>query len=344
MDLDMSTKENGSKGVSIVVACHDNSYELEHNLPALLDQQYSDFEVIVVDESSIDNTDDVLKKLKAQYTNLYTTFIPESSHYLSRRKLALTVGVKAAKHEWIVFVDVDEKPADDQWLSSMANQCNDNHDMVMGYANYSEDASTYYRYFQLLEASRNMRKACRSTAYASGGCTIAMRRSLFMEGNGFINDLEFLRGEYDFLVNEYAQKGRVGVVTDAKMVRDTPSHRSWVNGRLFYMETRRHLARSKRWRLPMWIDTFFLHLLFVGSVAAIVVASILSLWVVVVAACGVMVLLFVVRAIIGHKVARRVGERMPVALIPLMDLRLLWTQVALHLRYKASDKYDFIRK
>lgn len=344
MDLDKSTNNNEVKGMSIVVACHDNAYELEHNLPALLGQQYPDFEVIVVDESSTDETDDVLKKFKAQYPNLYTTFIPQSSHYLSRRKLALTVGVKAAKNEWVVFVDANEKPVDDQWLSNMASCIGEDKDIVMGYANYSEEAGSYYRYVQLIEAYRNMRKARRSIAYASGGCTVAMRRSLFMDGNGFVKDLEFLRGEYDFLVNEYAKKGRVGVAVEAKMVKDAPSHRSWVNSHLFYMETRRHLSRSKMWRLPMWIDTFFLHLIFIASLATIVVASILSLWVVLGVACGVLVLLFACRAIIGYKVAKAMGERLPVMLIPLMDLRLAWTKLVLHLRYKASDKYDFIRK
>lgn len=344
MDLDKMTNHADEKGMSIIVACHDNAYELERNLPALLDQQYPDFEVVVVDESSSDDTDNVLKQLKSRYNNLYTTFIPESSHYLSRRKLALTIGLKAAKNEWVVFVDADEKPADDQWLSNLASQCDESRDLVMGYANYSAESSTYYRYFQMLSAWRNMRKARRSVAYASGGCTIAMRRSLFMKSNGFVKDLEYLRGEYDFLVNEYASEGRVGVAADARMVKDVPSHRSWVNSQLFYMETRRHLSRSKMWRLPYLIDTLFLHLFVVGSVAAIVVASILSLWLVVGIAAGVLVLLYVARAIVGHKIAKSLGERMPAMLIPLMDLRLLWTKAVLRLRYRFSDKYDFIRK
>lgn len=74
--------------VSIVLAVHDNAYELEERLPQLLEQQYrGKWEVIIVDESSTDDTQDVLTRAKAKYPRLYTTFIPESSHYISRRKL-----------------------------------------------------------------------------------------------------------------------------------------------------------------------------------------------------------------------------------------------------------------
>lgn len=331
-------------GISIVVACHDNASELERNLPLLLQQQYTNFEVIVVDESSTDDTDDVLKQLKAKYANLYTTFIPESSHYLSRRKLALTVGVKAAKFEWIVFVDADSRPSDQMWLSQMASQCGKRCDMVMGYTNYSPDSSLYYRYFRFVAAVRNMSLAQHSLPYASGGCTIAIRRDVFMRGNGFVKDLEYLRGEYDFLVNEYAKLGRVGVLISAVMLKDAPDHRSWVNSHIFYMETRRHLARSKRWRVSFLLDALLLRLALVADVTAIVVASVLSLWVLLGAACGSLVILWVLRSLIAHRACQSLGERFPVWLSPLMDLRLSWTRLALHLRYRASDKYDFIRK
>ena len=113
--------QNDFPSISIVLAVHDGEEEIERNLPKFLTQDYEgQFEVIVVDESSTDNTAEVLKRLKNNYHNLYTTFIPDSSHYISRRKLALTVGVKAAKHDWIIFTDADCSPADDKWLRAMA--------------------------------------------------------------------------------------------------------------------------------------------------------------------------------------------------------------------------------
>ena len=89
----------------------DNGKDLEENLPAYLTQQYEPgYEVIVVDESSTDNTDDVLKLMKQQYPHLYTTFLPKPDIHLVRKRLALTIGVKAAKNEQIIFTDIKAFP------------------------------------------------------------------------------------------------------------------------------------------------------------------------------------------------------------------------------------------
>ena len=78
---------NNRPGLSVVMSVHDNCTEIRNNLPLILSQQYSgNFEVIIVDESSSDDTEDILKQLKSEYPNLYVTFIPASSHYLSRRR------------------------------------------------------------------------------------------------------------------------------------------------------------------------------------------------------------------------------------------------------------------
>ena len=57
---------------SIVMTVYDQASELESNLPAFLTQEYEPgYEVIVVDETSTDNTEDVLKIMKNDYPHLY---------------------------------------------------------------------------------------------------------------------------------------------------------------------------------------------------------------------------------------------------------------------------------
>ena len=70
--------DNTLPSVSIVLAVHDGEVETERNLPLLLSQDYQgEYEVIVVDESSTDETAEVLKRLKNNHKNLYVPFIPE---------------------------------------------------------------------------------------------------------------------------------------------------------------------------------------------------------------------------------------------------------------------------
>ena len=104
--------------VSIVITAHDNAAELRRNLPLVLAQQYpGNFQVIVVAEKGDSETENVLKLLSAD-KHLYYTLIPESSRYMSRKKLSITIGVKAAKSEWIMLVEPSCRPEAEHWLAT----------------------------------------------------------------------------------------------------------------------------------------------------------------------------------------------------------------------------------
>lgn len=107
------------ENIAIVIAVHDNGSEIKNNLRKYLEQEVEgELQVIVVDDNSTDSTPDVLKRMKLDYQQLYTTFIPASSHR-NRRRLALTVGAKAAKGEWVVLADIKYVPESSQWLASL---------------------------------------------------------------------------------------------------------------------------------------------------------------------------------------------------------------------------------
>lgn len=342
-------KEGGDEGprMSVVVAAHDNAAELGRNLPAVLSQDYAPgYEVIVVDESSTDGTVDVLELMKHENPHLYTTFIPDSSHYLSRRKLALTVGVKAAKNDWIVFTTADCHPVGDRWLAALARHCADGIDMVLGYTSYSREAKLFHRFERMLMLWLQLGKAVRGRAYAYGGRCLAVRKNVFMEHNGFQRNLRYLRGEYDFIVNEYAEKGRtaIAIEAEARTEQDAPTKKTWVNDHLFYMETRKHLSRSLAYRLRNDIGTATLHLNYLAQILAIAVSIPVNQWIVTGVACLCLLLTLSVRVAFAAKAMAAVGERMPLWLVPLIETRVMWQRLAFLVKHHFSDKNDFIRR
>ena len=127
----MSTNE---RRFSIIMAVCDQAYELKENLTAFLSQQYEPgYEVIVVDESSTDETPDVLKLLKNDYPKLYTTFLPKSEGYALSKKQAYNIGIKAAKNDWIIFNNPSHSPADNDVLQAINDSIDDTADMTLGY-------------------------------------------------------------------------------------------------------------------------------------------------------------------------------------------------------------------
>ncbi|MBR1932276.1 MAG: glycosyltransferase [Prevotella sp.] len=336
-----SAYDNGERpGFSIVIPVHDNAPELQRNLPALLQQNYEggSYEVIVVDESSTDDTEEVLKLLKQEYQHLYSTYIPASSHYLSRRKLSLTIGVKAAKYEWVIFTEADCIPEDDTWLATLAAHCTADTDAVCGYTGYEDDAKLFHR-FECLQANCHLL----GHPYRYEGSNLAIRKQVFMQSNGFLKNLMYLRGEYDFLVNEW-ERVSVMTVPEGRMRQESPSHKQWANKHLYWMETRRHLRHTFVPRLLWYLDTACLHLNYLLQVAVMAFAAFKQNYILLGVAAFCLLLTMTLRIIFAKRAARDFGEKLPALAVPFLELRVLWSDLRFWVRHRLADKYDFIRK
>ena len=119
---------------SVIITVCDQARELEEHLPAFLKQEYEPgYEVIVIDESSTDETPDVLKLLKNEYKHLYSTFLPKPSAQIFRRKLALNIGVKASHNEYLIIANVKNAPADTDVFKAIAEVFDQKAELTLGY-------------------------------------------------------------------------------------------------------------------------------------------------------------------------------------------------------------------
>ena len=116
------------------MAVCDQAHDLEERLPAFLQQEYEPgYEVIVVDESSADETPDVLKLLKNEYKHLYTTFLPKPAAQTFCRKLAFNIGIKAAHNEYIIMTKINHTPSSTDVLKAIAEVLNPEAQLTLGY-------------------------------------------------------------------------------------------------------------------------------------------------------------------------------------------------------------------
>lgn len=336
--------------LSIVIAPHDEADKLEQNLPQILQQKYpAGFQVIVVIDESAHETEDLLKRMQAQLNenpgdgSLYFTYIPDSSRYVSRKKLAITVGVKAAKTEWVLATEANTVPASEQWLSTMARECTEDNHVVIGYGNYSDEASSFKRFERLNMAYYLMREDTHGKAYRTMSHNVMFRKSDFMREDGFLGNLNLIRGEYDFIVNKYATEEGTALVTDeaAWTIDEAPTRKTWLATHIFYVETRRWLAGGARHRALFNVDNTLIHLSLWIIIAAVVCALLMNNIILLGTAVLSFILTWILRTIIGKKAVNAFGEHVPALLIYPYELSLVWHNCGYAIRHHFADKLDF---
>lgn len=329
--------------ISILITAHDNALELDNHLPTLLSQDYPGiFEVIVVAEKGDGSTEDVLKR----YLNnrkLYYTFIPDSSRYMSRKKLMITLGVKAARYEWILLTEASSTPLSDTWLKTFAKNMTDDTNLVLGYSNYAKEAPAYYRFEQLRNACYCLNKAKGGIAYRTNSNNVAFKKEEFINKGGYRGNLQFLRGEYDFLVNKYAKREQTAVETDINswVVDAKPSKKAWRQLHANYLCVRQQLRRNKRFRLIYNFDHCLFHLNYLAILLALVFSILTSRWILTGVATIMLILTIIIRSRMAKKVLKRSKTEIPIWKVVPYEISILWKTIKYFFWYLRTDKTEF---
>ena len=111
---------NTFEPVSVIISAHNEDYNLRKNLKYILDQDYPEFEVVVVDHASDDDTEEVLKDFKRSYNNLNIITIKQDLNFFKGKKFPLSIGIKSAKYQKLVLTDADCRPSSKNWIKNIA--------------------------------------------------------------------------------------------------------------------------------------------------------------------------------------------------------------------------------
>lgn len=195
--------------LSVIIVTKDSGSALNQNLPAILEQDYPKFEVIVINDKSAGEDEDILKLLSDRYENLYHTFIPKTARYVSRKKLGIAMGIRASRYDWIVVTEPYCYPVSKNWLRSLAAQMTPSTDIVLGYSNYLPKKGWFARRIitdSFFHSLRYLGMALAGHPYMGVGCNLAYRKSLYEKHKGFADHLQLQRGEDDLFINAVANK------------------------------------------------------------------------------------------------------------------------------------------
>ncbi len=241
-------KKKSKDPVSVIICAKNEEINLDKYLPFVLTQDYPDYEVIVVNDGSTDNTDMVIGKYIEQYPHLRTTTITEDKKFSHGKKLALTIGIKAAKNEILVFTDADCKPVSNQWLSKIQKKFSRQISIVTGYGGFFPKSSllnNYIRYDTLIIALQYLSYKLAGFPYMGVGRNLAYRKSLFFEKKGFASHHHILSGDDDLFVNENADKSNIEIeISEESHTRSEPAS----SFSQFIKQKKRHFITGKYYK------------------------------------------------------------------------------------------------
>ena len=335
--------------LSVVICARNDSENLRKFLPAILEQDYPDFEVIVINDGSTDESETILNFLEDKYHHLYHSFTPEDSKYISRKKLALTLAIKASKHNWLVLTEANCQPASNQWLRLMARNFTSRTEVVLGYSGYEAGKGWLHRrvaFDSLFTSLSYLGWALAGKPYMGIGRNMAYRKELFFNNKGFSAHLTLQRGDGDLFINQVAKGSNTRVETDVNAtmrMQPIEYYRDWKEEKVSYMATSRYYKGVQESLLKLEATTRLLfHLLFVTTL----VVSVLSFhWLVFGIAFIIWVLRYTMQAIIINKTATEMGEKKHYYFtLPIFDFLLPIQSLGFKLYRLYRGKSDFMKR
>ena len=245
-------------GVSVIVAAKNECKNLSVLIPRIFDQDYPNKELIIVNDQSVDGTYDLLLEMKAMYLDLKIVNVESTPDHISRKKYAITLGVKAAKYDQLLFTDADCIPTSNQWISQFASKYGSSKsDIIVGFSPYRKKKgllNLLIRFETMLTGLQYMGKAGNGRSYMGVGRNLAYRKSFFLENNGFGRLSSLVSGDDDLFVNAHSTKSNTNAVLNSEAVTySIPKN----NLKEYIQQKKRHYSVGKYYK---FIDKFFLGL------------------------------------------------------------------------------------
>ncbi len=307
--------------VSVIVCARDEYYNLKENLPLLLTQDYSTFEVVVVNHGSEDETGYLLRDLADMHKNLKIVNVPQDLNFFTGKKFPLSIGIKSASYDILLFTDADCTPAGNQWLRRMAANFTEGTEIVLGYGAYNKSKSLLnllIRFDTTRIAMNYLSFARAGMPYMGVGRNMAYRKSLFYKQNGFISHYRIQSGDDDLYINKAATANntRIEIQTEAHTIsKPKASFDQWLRQKRRHLMTGSFYKPSHKFALGFFA---FSQILFWATAI-----SLLVLWYLPYVVLGIVVLRLFTQLLVTGKVMKKLSEKGFLLLVPVFELFLM---------------------
>lgn len=314
--------------VSLIICSKNEAENLRENIPKWLAQKYQDFELVLINDASIDETKDIIEEFATLHDNIVQVHVENNEAFWGSKKYALTLGIKKATHKHVLFTDADCYPESPFWILGMANHFVGKKELVLGYGAYEKIKGSWLnkliRFETVLTATQYYSYAIAGRPYMGVGRNLAYTTQLFYDQRGFIDHMNVRSGDDDLFVNQAGTKENVAVSYDSNSFTISTPKKTFSD---WFTQKRRHISVASHYR---FIDKFFLGLFYTSQLLFFALASLLLIlrvqWEIVV--IGIAARYLISWLSIGMS-AYKLKEKDVIYLYPINELFLLFFQLSI---------------
>jgi glycosyltransferase involved in cell wall biosynthesis len=236
----------------------NDAHFLIKTLPELLSQEYPQFEVVVVNDNSNDETPQLVKDFQNRYKNLKLVDLESSVTNIKGKKFPLSLGIKAATYEHILLTDSDCLPATNQWVKLMASHFNETTKIVLGFNSIRKKIgffNAFIRYDKLHQAIQYFSYCLAKIPYMGVGQNLAYTKTIFFNNKGFASQNHLRFGDDDLFINQVATATNCATEyqKDAHTIsRPNSNFNHWFLLKIFRSRTRKLYTRADRFLLNFY--------------------------------------------------------------------------------------------
>ncbi|MDX1830159.1 MAG: glycosyltransferase [Lutibacter sp.] len=325
-------KNNFNPPISILICAKNESQNLAENIPSILSQNYPNFEIVLINDSSTDTTLEVMKNFKKEYPDkINLVNVLPNEQFWGSKKYALTLGIKAAKYNYLLLTDADCKPVSKNWITLIATHFSNNKQLILGYGAYKKIKKSFLnkliRFETLLTAIQYFSYQKIGLPYMGVGRNLGYTKDLFFSANGFTNHIKVKSGDDDLFVNQVATKQNSTYCIDPESFTESnpkTSFKEWIHQKRRHVSTARHYKPLHKLLLGLFYSSQILFWLL-----AIILILLNFDWKIIV---GFIVFRLLIQYIIIGFSAKKLKETDLILLFPFMEIFLITTQMFIFIK------------
>lgn len=319
--------------VSLIVCAKNEAENLKENIPLWLEQDYPNFEIILTNDASIDDTLEIMESFANKDPRIQIVNVQNNEAFWGSKKYALTLGIKRAKNKRMLFTDADCRPSSKQWLRKMASHFTIQKQLLLGYGAYKKKSgllNALIRYETFNTAVQYFSYAKAGMPYMGVGRNLGYTADLYYGNNGFMSHMKVPSGDDDLFVNEVATKENTAICYHPDAFTYSEPKESW---NAWIIQKKRHISTAKFYKTKhkLLLGIYYLFNLFFWLLAG--VSFIFLDWKVPLALICFRCLF---QYIILGKAALQLKEKKLIPFIPFLELFLVFVQMSIFISNSMS--------